>query len=134
MVCWVGLILTLALTLVTATATATPRDDFVVAAYLPEWRFAGVHWEEVSQRVSHLILFSLEIADDGSLTALDRLPDSILATARAATSKFGTRLLVCFGGNGRSAGFPVMVASKRNRERFLNELAAFIDKHKLDGV
>ena len=42
-------------------------DDFAVLAYLPEWRYEGANWDTICQHVSHLILFSLEIAPSGAL-------------------------------------------------------------------
>ena len=56
-------------------AAATPRqskthasgDDFAVVAYLPEWRYEGANWDTICQHVSHLIIFSLEVAPSGAL-------------------------------------------------------------------
>jgi hypothetical protein len=114
---------------------ATNTSGFVVSAYLPEWRYSGVDWSLVSQGVSHLILFSVEILPSGSIGALDRIPSQQnLQEALSAASKNGCRILLCVGGNGRSAGFPVMVARKELRARFLKELVALLDKLKLHGV
>jgi chitinase len=108
---------------------------FAVAAYLPEWRYSGVDWNLVCKGVSHLILFSLEMAPSGQITALDRLPShSNLREARAAATRHGTQLLICFGGNGRSQGFAPVVSSQAARKRFLKELVALIQGHQLDGV
>ena len=43
------------------------EDDFAVLAYLPEWRYEGANWDTICQHVSHLIVFSLEIAPSGAL-------------------------------------------------------------------
>jgi chitinase len=116
-------------------AASTNRSDFIVSAYLPEWRYSGVDWTLVSQGVSHLILFSLEILPSGSLGALDRIPspDNLLE-ARAAAAKHGCRIMICVGGNGRSAGFAAMVARKELRARFLKELVSLLDELQLHGV
>ena len=45
----------------------------------------------------------------------------------------GKRLL-WFGGNARSAGFPVMVTSKANRAIFLKALDELLKTHGFDGV
>jgi GH18 family chitinase len=115
--------------------SATNRTDFVVSAYLPEWRYSGVDWSLVSQGVSHLILFSVEILPSGSIGALDRIPSpQNLQEARSAALKNGCRIMLCVGGNGRSAGYPIMVASKELRARFLKDLLALLDRLELHGV
>jgi hypothetical protein len=115
--------------------SATNRTDFVVSAYLPEWRYSGVDWSLVSQGVSHLILFSVEILPSGSIGALDRIPSpQNLQEARSAALKNGCRLMLCVGGNGRSAGYPIMVASKKLRARFLKDLLTLLDRLQLHGV
>ena len=55
-------------------ASAPNRTDFIVSAYLPEWRYSGVDWSLVTRGVSHLILFSVEILPSGFIGALDRIP------------------------------------------------------------
>ncbi len=42
--------------------------------------------------------------------------------------------MLCVGGNGRSAGFPIMVARPELRARFLKELVALLDRLQLQGV
>lgn len=111
------------------------QAEFIVAAYLPEWRFDGANWEVISKHVTHLILFSLEPTPDGDITALDRLPrPALLKRARKATKKEGAKLLLCFGGNGRSAGFSAMTRRPKARRRFIERMVALLDKWDLDGV
>ena len=118
------------------------ESSFQVAAYLPEWRYEGANWATICATVTHLILFSIEVAPTGALAALDRLPRPELmlevrhqvtvtangtplrtpslpctSQARAAATASGTKLLLCIGGNGRSAGFSPTVASKAKRAR-----------------
>jgi GH18 family chitinase len=117
------------------TVSASNRTDFIVSAYLPEWRYSGVDWSLVTRGVSHLILFSVEVTPTASIGALDRIPSQQnLMEARSAAAKNGCRIMLCVGGNGRSAGFPVMVASRARRTRFLNELTALLDHLQLHGV
>ena len=54
--------------------------------------------------------------------------------ARAAAAKHGTELLICFGGNSRTNGFPEMVADAGARQRFIATLTSFCREHGLDGV
>jgi len=121
--------------LVAAAAAAAPADDFAVAGYLPEWRFDGANWEVIAKHVTHLILFSLEPTPDGDVAALERLPrPALLKRARRATRAEGAKLLLCFGGNGRSAGFSRMARSPAARAAFVRRTVALLDKWDLDGV
>ena len=118
-----------------ASTTLQPPPPFAVAAYLPEWRYEGAHWETIAQHTTHLILFSLEISPSGGITAVDRFPrPSLYAEARTATQQHNCKLLICFGGNGRSSGFAPMTRFKSTRTTFLNNLQRFMDKYQLDGV
>jgi GH18 family chitinase len=110
-------------------------DGFSVASYLPEWRYEGANYDTICEHNSHLIIFSLEIAPDGHITALDRIPrDELMKNARVAADKHGTKLLICFGGNARSQGFSPMVAKASSRKKFLAELEALCEKYGFDGV
>ena len=112
------------------------NGGFAVVAYLPEYRYEGANWEEIAARTSHIILFSLEInGGTGDITAKDRIPrDILMDEAREAAKRHGTKLLICFGGNGRSQGFSGMVAHPGRRKRFVKSLVQLIDDYKLDGV
>jgi hypothetical protein len=113
----------------------TSEAPFAVVAYVPEWRYEGMHWDNLAQTATHILLFSLEPTADGGITALDRLPrPAIFELAREAARRHGSRLLVCFGGNGRSAGFAPMVRAAASRARFVAALVDLCHKHRLDGV
>ena len=114
---------------------AAAHSNFSVAAYLPEWRYEGANFVDMAAVVTHLILFSLEVQPTGRLAALDRLPrKELMEDARAATRASGSKLLICIGGNGRSAGFTHAVAKKDRRARFVASLSNLLDEHDLDGV
>lgn len=107
----------------------------VVAGYLPEWRYEGANWVDIAAAVNQLILFSLEVQPSGRLAAKDRLPrPELLAEARAATRAAGSKLIICIGGNGRSAGFSRAVSKKDSRALFVEQLVALCEQHDLDGV
>ena len=115
--------------------TGVRAHNLTVAAYLPEWRYEGANWRDISQVVNQLILFSLEVQPTGRLAAFDRLPrKELMAEARAATRASGSKLIVCIGGNGRSAGFTHAVANKERRAKFVESLASLADKYELDGI
>ena len=125
----------LALLLLLSLAEGAVARNLTVAAYLPEWRYEGANWEDISETVTQLILFSMEVQPTGRLAAHDRLPrKELMLAAREATRRTGTQLLVCIGGNGRSAGFQQAVAKKDRRQRFVESLVELIEKHDLDGV
>ena len=120
--------------LLAASCGACARD-FAVAAYLPEWRYDGTNYATVLRTVTHLIFFSLEVSPTGGLGALDRLPRSdVLREARAAAESNGARLMMCVGGNGRSAGFAPMVAKPALRKRFISALLNLCAKKGFDGA
>ena len=59
------------------------EDEIAVAAYLPEWRYEGANWDEITKRSSHLILFSLEVPEGSALVpvhAVHSLTASPVAT------------------------------------------------------
>jgi GH18 family chitinase len=114
---------------------APASSPFAVVAYLPEWRFASTDWDAVCVNVTHLILFSLEVTDDGSLTSLDRFPSpEAMTTLRAAAAKRGVKLLLSLGGHGRTRGFPIVAVEKTKRRRLARTLASFCATHGLHGV
>jgi|SaaInl85LU_5_DNA_1037374.scaffolds.fasta_scaffold207733_1 chitinase len=57
-----------------------------------------------------------------------------LIAAREAAAKYGTKLLICFGGNSRTNGFPQMVSSKKTRRVFIDNLTKLLEKHSMHGV
>jgi len=98
-------------------------------------RYEGLDWEAIAPHTTHLILFSIEMKANGELDALDRLPSrKSMNAARAAAVKYGTKLLICFGGYGRTNGYSEMVRSSASRNLFLTKLVALCDELGLDGV
>ena len=97
-------------------ASASAHRQLAVVAYLPEWRHEGADWGRICRHVSHLLLFSCEVTAAGDIVARDRMPRrELMEEARRAADRHGTRLMLCLGGNGRSAGFMGMVRSQKNR-------------------
>jgi len=89
----------LLLTTVAAVEGANDDHEFVVAGYLPEWRYEGANFDTLSRHLTHLIFFSAEPTATGGISGLDRLPrQELMSEARAAATKHQAELLVCFGG------------------------------------
>ena len=113
----------------------TLLSAFATIGYLPEWRYSGANFKTLSSHLTHLIFFSAEPLPTGELSGLDRLPSApILAEARAAAAATRTQLLICFGGNGRSAGFSAMVRSKPSRQRFVARAVALVRELGVSGI
>ena len=109
--------------------------NFSVFAYLPEWRLAGANFDALSALASDIAFFSVEPAADGSLAGADRLPaGEALASARASAAAHGASLLICAGGNGRSAHFSAVVRSPRKRARFVASLVRAVQERGFHGV
>lgn len=65
---------------------------------------------------------------------MDRFPgEHILTAAKEAASIHGCKLLICFGGNGRSSGFSVMSRNKKSRDVFIKRVAELLTQTGLDG-
>ena len=108
------------LTLLAAAVSASLRP--AVVGYLPEWRYNAASFTHLCRHLTHLVFFSVEPQPDGSLNGLDRLPGpEVLASAYAGRQAFGTKLLLCLGGNGRSSGFSVAARDTDTRKRLVSE-------------
>jgi chitinase len=110
-------------------------DGFGVFGYLPEWRYEGANFALLSSQLSHLILFSLEPDAVGGIAGMDRFPRAdLISEAREQTRRFGTKLMVCVGGNGRSSGFSRISRHSKLRAKFVAALSILCSKFDLDGV
>ncbi len=109
-----------------------------VIGYLPEWRYGSFNFDTAAATVTHLLFFSLEPGPNGELLGMDRFPNTAtLLDARAAQKKHGKgkqRLVICFGGNGRSTHFAAMSRNADSRSNFVKNVADLLERKKLDGV
>ena len=108
--------------------------SFTVVGYLPEWRYEGANFETLCQHLTHLLLFSLEPTPNGDVAALDRLPNKDLMAEIQSSCDATTKILICFGGNGRSHGFSKMVQSKQARALFVKNIVKLCEQYGLNGV
>eukprot|EP00668_Euglena_longa_P033429 GGOE01042993.1.p1 GENE.GGOE01042993.1~~GGOE01042993.1.p1 ORF type:complete len:359 (-),score=79.99 GGOE01042993.1:182-1198(-) len=115
-------------------------SSFAVVGYLPEYtagypKWDKVDFEEQCAHLTHLIIFSIEVAPEGGLQALDRVPPAAaLVQLTAAATRHATKVQICFGGYGRTQGFPEMTSTHKRRRRFISRLVKFIDRHGFHGV
>lgn len=111
------------------------NKQFAVVGYIPEYRYGIIDWDAMCKHLTHAIFFSIEVTAEGELDAMDRFPNSdILARAHDAAKKYGTKLMICFGGNSRSGGFGTLVLSPEKRAHFIQNVMKLLDDNSLDGV
>jgi GH18 family chitinase len=96
----------------------------------------GANFDTICQHVTHLIFFSVEPSLDGTggIAGMDRFPgEHVLAAAKEASKIYGCKLLICFGGNGRSSGFSSTTRNKKSRNNFIKRVAELLRRTELDG-
>jgi len=132
------LLAVLATTLILSGAEADSRKTRPrVLAYLPEYRQWDdlKRWSQTLDAVTDLVLFSVECTASGDLTSLDRLPPKeILDAASLLAIEKEANLLVCIGGNGRSAGLAKAIATERGRIHLARQLRDLVDSRGFHGV
>eukprot|EP00750_Incisomonas_marina_P029021 INCI7026.3.p1 GENE.INCI7026.3~~INCI7026.3.p1 ORF type:complete len:307 (+),score=59.96 INCI7026.3:182-1102(+) len=136
----------------------SPSTEFVVAAYVPEYRLGHVHdhADFVLPRLTDVLLFSAEPSSDGvGVQSVDRVlwdgeiperfrrstrrerlkgADIDAASAAAAAAAAATRFSLCIGGAGRSENFRAVVQSEQKVRAFARNVRVFLEEHDLDGV
>ena len=115
-------------------STESDQNEFVVAGYLPEWRYEGTDWDTTCAHVTHLILFSMEVTEDAKLTASDRFPHAHMDAIQEASRKHGCDLVLSIGGNKRTGGFPTVAKDKALSRKLARTLLYFVRQHNLHGV
>mmetsp|Transcript_789 Transcript_789/g.1056 ORF Transcript_789/g.1056 Transcript_789/m.1056 type:complete len:347 (-) Transcript_789:814-1854(-) len=116
--------------------------DFAVVGYFPEWRYALLDEDhedrlgEICNVLSHLILFSVEVDEQGNIVAQDRFPDKyrLERVHKICTKQNNVKILLCFGGNARSNGFSQVVQNPKLRRVFIDNVVEFISVNGLDGI
>ena len=105
-------------------------DGFVIGGYVPEYRLDVLQRASVTEKLSDIVLFSIEVGPDGLLQETGR----VLPYDRKLRERFGGRISVCVGGAGRSAHFDSATTSERSRSRLAEELLELAAQNDLDGV
>ena len=84
---------------------------------------------------SVLVIFFWKSGPTGEIAGMDRFPAAhVLADARSAAKATGCKLLICFGGNGRSNYFSAVTRNRKHLKRFVNNVVKLVEVHGLDGV
>eukprot|EP00929_Paragymnodinium_shiwhaense_P088396 TRINITY_DN48714_c0_g1_i1.p1 TRINITY_DN48714_c0_g1~~TRINITY_DN48714_c0_g1_i1.p1 ORF type:complete len:480 (+),score=107.15 TRINITY_DN48714_c0_g1_i1:133-1572(+) len=122
-------------------ACALPRlscvTPFNVVGYVPDYHYTAMNWDNIVQRTTHLVLFSLEPQGDGELKGAERsqpqlrpLHDgSALMQALKKAGKHAPKILLALGGASRSAHFPAMASKKEARRRLVKRLIAVFKEY-----
>jgi hypothetical protein len=107
--------------------------DFVVSAYLPEYRFTNSKIDQIAEHITDLILFSAEPQANGDIAMMNRFPTEVMdAVGKARAS--GLRVFLCVGGGGRSSGFSSLASDAAARRKFSLKLLDACKSMGLDGV
>jgi GH18 family chitinase len=113
---------------------ANETSDFVVSAYLPEYRFANLKIDQLAEHITDLILFSAEPLANGDLAMMSRFPTEVMDAVGKVRASKGLRVFLCVGGGGRSAGFSSLSSNAATRRKFGLKLLDACRKMGLDGV
>eukprot|EP00802_Teleaulax_amphioxeia_P015782 Tamp_15881.p1 GENE.Tamp_15881~~Tamp_15881.p1 ORF type:complete len:329 (-),score=46.50 Tamp_15881:198-1184(-) len=106
----------------------------VVAAYVPDYRMAGIDWPGIAKHLTDIILFSVEISPAGDVIGLDRVQQGLGAAVAEKASNRDLRVLLCIGGAGRSEGFIFVSKKSAERKSFVQRLVMLCNERGLDGI
>lgn len=113
-------------------ASRNSPAEFCVAGYLPDYRVEAID-PSAAEMLTDLVYFSIEPRANGELDATG-LSDATLEKLRDMKARGKCRLLVTVGGWERSRSFAPMAADPQTRNRFIQNLNAFCQERRFDGV
>jgi len=104
------------------------NQEKVLVGYALDWMVPA----EQLDKLTHLIVFSIQVNDDGELADSTLTPEykKMVAEARKAN----VAPLVSIGGWGRSGGFSAVVADPARRAKFVENIIIFLDEGGFAGV
>lgn len=117
-----------------STSSKELKAETVVFGFLPDYRLDAAAYSFIIPRVTHLCLFGSEgNAKTGEL--IERIPSQEkLKLIRDLCKRHNTKLLVAFGGAGRSQFFSDLADNKQKLRDFTENLANFVKRESLDGI
>lgn len=115
-----------------SSATPLARDAFRIAGYAPDYSAERIE-PDAYDRVTDAILFSAVLTEDGKFPSegIAALP---VARFQAIKRERNARIHLCFGGWGRSTGFPEMTHDAATRKAFIDALLQWCLDNGFDGV
>ncbi len=105
-------------------------SGFLIIGYLPDYRELNPEWGKC---LTDIIYFSAEPQADGGLDT-SRLNENVIQKLREMQAHYGTRILISIGGWERSKQFAAMTANEQTRRHFVESLAEYVHKNKLNGT
>jgi chitinase len=117
------------------TSVSGDDDEFVVAGYLPDYRFY-IDLNSTVLGLTDLILFSVDVDFNCCLQDdhFRMVTEAKVHRSQLLPHKPELKVWLTVGGAGRSNGFLSMFANDSRRRSFLVNLADFATNHKLDGI
>ena len=110
----------------------TLTNPIKVLGYLPDWRIANETTSEsivnaLCARTDAILLFSIEVDENGQLEKLDRLPSELnLERLKNAKKRFECEIHVTIGGSSRTNGFAKATSTKAMRKEFVKSVSSFL--------
>ena len=110
----------------------TLTNPIKVLGYLPDWRIANETTSEsivnaLCARTDAILLFSIEVDENGQLEKLDRLPSALnLERLKNAKKRFECEIHVTIGGSSRTNGFAKATSTKAMRNEFVKSVSSFL--------
>ena len=108
------------------------KNPIKVLGYLPDWRIANETTSEsiisaLCARTDAIVLFSIEVDENGRLEKLDRLPSALnLERLKSAKKRFECEIHVTIGGSSRTNGFAKATSTKAMRKEFVKSVSSFL--------
>lgn len=108
------------------------QDTFYIVGYAPDYSVDRIA-PSAYGHITDAIMFSAVLTEDGAF------PEEALATLPAALfqaikQEHNIRIHLCFGGWGRSGGFPEMAGDEARRQAFIQALVQWCLANDFDGV
>ncbi len=107
-------------------------DAFLIVGYAPDYSMERIA-PGAYERVTDVILFSAELTEDGAFPE-DGIAALPVARFQEIKQEHNARVHLCFGGWGRSGGFPEMTGDAAKRKAFINALLQWCLDNGFDGV
>lgn len=106
-----------------------------VAGFFPDWVASSKVNDVQYDKLTDIYFAFMKPATNGTISTTTSGSESkILAPLATNCQKNGVRLHLSVGGANHSGNFASVVSSATNRTRFVNSVATWIEKYKLDGV
>merc|ERR1712232_329053 len=110
---------------------------FNVIGYVPDYHYTSMSWDNIVQRTTHLVLFSLEPQPDGELKGAQRSQPQLrplhenfplLQAVRRAGAQ-APKIMIAIGGASRSQHFAAVTSNKQARKKLAKGVVALLKEY-----